>query len=125
MRTEQRNLDNDRRPIVHLNVPGEVAGGVEEGLNDLVRWLVAVCSNHVERASQTELVAVRGEGFQDAVGEEKDEVPWRQRDRCRTGKVRVWKQTERHGGAREDRLLISFAVEDVARVVPGAAVDQG
>src|SRR5262249_48972063 len=76
----RRNLDNAGRPIVHLNVPGEVAGRVEEGLNDLAGGLVAVSPDHIERASQTELVAVRRESVQDAVGEEKDKVAWRQRD---------------------------------------------
>jgi hypothetical protein len=90
-----RDLDNNSSPIVHLPIPGEVAYRVEERLDDLLGCLMTVGPYCVERALDAELAAVRGEGFHHTVCVKKDQVAWRQSDRHRAGKVRVWKQAER------------------------------
>src|SRR5438270_13267154 len=48
------SLDDDDRHVVYLGVRGPLADLVQEGGNDVVRWLVTVCPDHFERATNAE-----------------------------------------------------------------------
>src|SRR5262249_36011969 len=47
-------LDDDGRHVVCLGAPGPLADLVHEGGNDFAWWFVAVCTDHLERAANSE-----------------------------------------------------------------------
>src|SRR5262249_31528721 len=117
-------LDNDGRSIVKLGICREVLDGLQKCLDDLAGAFMAVRPYGVENALDAELSALRRERFHESIRQQQDEVARLQSNRFagKMGGGRLYSQG--HAGSGEDRLDVSFAIEHIAGVVPGTAVDR-
>src|SRR5262249_21747374 len=118
-------LDDDGRHVVCLGAPGPLADLVHEGGNDFAWWFVAACLDHLEGTPNTELHAVSRGRLDDPVGKQEDEITGFQADHRARGKVAGAVHAQRKACTFEDQLHPAAPVEDVARHVSCAAVDQG
>src|SRR5215510_7991576 len=68
-------LEDNSRQVVLKRVPGEVAYGVEQGVEDGIGRFSLVRPNDAERALQPELLPLRGGRLHDPIGKQQDQFP--------------------------------------------------
>src|SRR5262249_53268867 len=118
-------LDDDGRHVVCSGAPRPLADPVHEGGNDFAWWFVAVCPDHLEGPPNAEQRAIARGRLDDPIGKQEEEITGFQADRGAAGKNAGGVHAQRKARTSEDQPHLAAPVEDVARQVSGAAVDQG